>query len=376
MPATAKPLRYYLSRLLPRRQRYELVRRRCARRYESTLLTFPLEFERVRSVLLVLPESLLEALHQVENVMALIARFGSAHLTFLCRREVSDIYHAIAPRAAFVEYRADERYLYSPVLARYGESLEHEHFDVCILLERNPDLALLHIVGKTGAPARIGYVDAGGYPFLNHEVRPDASTRYLADSDTALARAIGAQVPGSTQLALPREAREDVTQLLRDLHVPESGRLAVVDALACQRAFGSTWTDGLLAALSALAGVTWCCPGAAAATEAANSGLRERGVLLTPPLSVTRTAALLERSVLAVSGNTPLFFLASLQQRPAVGLFEQAELPLYFRPARQRASVVYSHAPDSQSIASMAAAAQKLIAALTPDRAKVVPPAG
>jgi ADP-heptose:LPS heptosyltransferase len=376
MPTTVKPLRYYLSRLLPRRQRYELVRRRCARRYESTLLTFPLEFERVRSALLVLPEELLEALHQVENVMALMARFGSAHLTFLCRREVSDIYHAIAPGAAFVEYRAEERYLYSPVLARYGESLEHEHFDVCILLERNPDLALLHIVGKTGAPARIGYVDAGGYPFLNHEVRPDASTRYLADSDAALARAIGAEVPASAQLVLPREARESVALLLRDLHAPQSGRLAVVDALGCQRAFGSTWTEGLLAALGALPGVTWCCPGAADTTGSATTELHERGVLLTPPLSVTRTAALLERSVLAVSGNAPLFCLASLQKRPAVGLFEQAELPLYFKPARQRASVVYSRAPDGQSIASMAAAAQKLIAPLTPDRAKVVQPVG
>jgi ADP-heptose:LPS heptosyltransferase len=365
MSATAaRPLRYYLSRLLPPRQRYELVRRRCARRYESSLLTFPLEFERVRSVLLVMPEDLLQALYQVETVMALMARFASAHLTFLCRHDVGEYFRAIATGASFVEFRPEERYLYSPVLARYGESLEHEHFDVCVLLERTADLALLHIVGKTGAPARVGYAGCGGYPFVNHEVRPSPQHRSLVERNLALARAIGAPLPAGTRLTVPADAAAGVAQLLRELQVPPTAHLGLVDACHFVATQGPAWTAELLGQLrQQLPQLQWCCPALSATADAALTALRQQGAVVVPPLPVVRSAALVERCEVTLSGAAPLYRLACLQLRPCAGLFDQSQLDALFQPGEGRQPVAYSGTADSHAASALALAAQKLLAA-------------
>ncbi len=353
-----KRVGYYLTKALPQSKREWLVRLACARRYRSAALQYPLETEQIRSLLFILPESPLEALYQIENVAALRERFPSASATFLCVTDVAEYFRSVLPEGSYIAYDLSDRYLYSPVFTAFGISIAHERPDICFLLERHPDLSLLKLVGQTGATVRAGYAGAGDYPFLNHVVKPSPEHRYRADINGALARSLGARPARAPRLVVARDAGQGVRKLLRDLSVPEQAPLVVVDAAALVRLHGREWTGLLLDALRASSSITFCYLSAPNDNDELGRWLVDRGLVVIPPLSVPRRAALVARASLVIAGASVLLRLALLLGRDIAAVVHEGEAETLI-PKGVRAHVAsFSGAPDDSTVAAVVAALQ------------------
>ncbi len=361
-----KDIRYYLVHALPEQPRRALVRGWCRRHCGTGPLEYPLDLEHVRAMLVVLPEDVLDALYQVDNVLSIKEHFSQASVTFLCSSSVAEYYHSIAADASFVEYNAGERYLFSKVMAYHAATLARERFQVCFLLETRPDLSLLNLVGLSAARVRVGYEHAAEYPFLNHLVRPSESRPFLADRYGAMARSLGAGPARRSTLAVGREASEGVAHLLRDIQLEPSATLVCLDCCGMADACGRDWTAHLLSALREGLPATVCCPTQHGCSEDTTKWLHEQGVAVVPPLTVPRLAALLSRSALVVSGLGPMLRLATLLGRPAVGVMAEQSRDMHLPPGGRVLGVTYEQKPGERTAAAVVARAQQLIARPVP----------
>ncbi|MBD3239325.1 MAG: hypothetical protein GF331_01975 [Chitinivibrionales bacterium] len=348
---------FYLSQALPPRQRYRLLRHSCAHRYRSSVLNVPPDLRQVRSMLFILPEDTLEALYQVENVVALREHFSQASVSFLCRAEVSDYFRSIAPEASFIDYQLEDRYLHSPVFAAFGISFAHEHFDLCFLLEKHPDMALLDIVGKTGARVRIGYDGACEYPFINYVVRPSTS-KSLVQRNCAMARSMGLKTGKRPRLLVAREAIQGVSRLLRDIGVDAAKPFLVIDGGEFVARFGSEWTASLVSALRAGAPATVCATGGSEGGEDSCREIAAAGAKMVPPLTVPRTAALLSKAVCVVAPHTILLRMATLLGKPSVAVLPDGEAG-GGAPKELCTAVSYTNSPDAETVSRIVSEARR-----------------
>jgi ADP-heptose:LPS heptosyltransferase len=356
-----RDIRYYLMHALPSAQRRGVVRQWCRRRCGDAPLRYPLDLEHVRSLLMVLPEDVLESLYQVDNVLSIKEHFSQASVTFLCNSDVAEYYHSIAADASFVEYNTAERYLFSKVLAYHEAALTRERFQLCFLLETAPDLALLDLIGRCGAPVRAGYEHAAEYPFLNHVVRLPAQTGFLAHRYGALARSLGAQPARRSKLAVGRDAAEGVSLLLRDLRLDPSSTLLCIDSCGLERRYGRPWVEQLVVSLRDQTDAVLCVPAQHGTDERALGWLSERGATVVPPLTVPRLAALIARSALVVSGEGPVLRLAALLDRRAAGVLPAATMGIHVPDGGTVTGVAFEELPNADTIARVVAIARAAV---------------
>jgi len=70
--------------------------------------------------------------------------------------------------------------------------LRDEEFDVCIVLDEQPDASHLYLAGRTEARIRAGYGTNDDCMLLNLHVSPSLQHSYLEDRNFSLARLFGA----------------------------------------------------------------------------------------------------------------------------------------------------------------------------------------
>jgi len=148
--------------------------------------------------------------------------------------------------------------------------------------------------------------------------------------------------------------------LLRDLRIDPDAPLAVVDACGIARALGRPWTAGLLERLRAAVPLTFCSPLAHGEPDDTGRWLAGCGVTVVPPLTVPRLAALLSRSQLVVTGNSPALQLSALLARPGVAVLASAQIG-YLRSGGSVRAVCYDGAPGETTVAATVAEASRLM---------------
>lgn len=317
-------------------------------------------------MLFILPEDTLDALYQVENVVALREHFSQASVSFLCRAEVAEYFRSIAPEASFVDYQLEDRYLHSPVFAAFGISFAHEHFDLCFLLERKPHMALLDIVGKTGARVRIGYDGSCEYPFINYVVRPSAGESQV-QYNCAMARSMGLKIGKRPRLVVAREAVQGVNRLLRDIGVDAARPFLAIDSGGLIERYGTEWTALLVSAL--LEGPTAAVCAMGSAPEADGEQVRpiaSAGAKIVPSLPVPRCAALLSRAECVVAPHTVLLRMATLLGKPSVAVLPDTDVRRY-APKHPCTAVPCAENPDREMIGRIVSEVRRMCPAPAPE---------
>lgn len=347
-----KSVGYYLSRVLPPNGRRRLLERSATRRVRDTRISLPSDMAHVRSVLMILPEDTLEALYQVENIVALHEHYEQASLTFLCLHSVADYLRSIVPDANFVEYPPEEDPLHFQTLTTLKAYFSEERFDMCFLLERSPSLALMDIVGRCGARVRIAYAGTADYPFVNHQVRPSACD-YAAEFNSGMARTIGAHMKHPPRLIVAKEASQGVAHLLRDMGLSDQAKLLVADASSLAARFGAEWTAMLVFELAKETGMVVAVPSERSTDEALFRRLAGDGAKAVPPLTVPRTAALLSRAECLVTVPSPLLRLANLLDRPVVSVQNASDQARYVKPGKRTSAVTCEGSADLHTAAEV-----------------------
>lgn len=339
----------FLARFLSKSARLSLVRALHARVLGTALVRFPPDPAVIRGVLVLLPESDLEALHHITNVVSLRQFFPNAAFTLLCIPRVAEFFRIIPNITTIIEYEIADRFLFSKPFTVLGKTLREGQYDVCVLLESHPDIALLNLIAETGAVWRIACADAADYPFANCRIRPAERWTYRADKNVAISRVLGAPMAKPLRWTVSKESMEEVRHLFNEQNITTKGPLCCIDAIALYEQCGAPWLDMLIGRLRTVDAALFCV-----AARGADSGvltwLSEHGVAIMPPLSVSRLAAVIQQSTFLVAGNSVMYQLGYLLQKPTTGIFSDEEYNAYCRESENCRGVGYRGIPDEKTI--------------------------
>jgi ADP-heptose:LPS heptosyltransferase len=357
------PLLSRICRLMGNEGQLRFVRltARCLRGRHP--ISLPDDVAKAKRVAIVLSELPLDALHQLQTVIALVSRFTEAEIVVVCELQVASFFEHIQGISEIVTYEAAERYLFSRELTSLGNMLSQREFDVCFLLERRPDPSLLHLMARMCPKVRIGYEGALGYPFLNVRVRPKGVRTHIAEQNLLVAEAVGAKRPDNTRWTVSKEIVREVVQAIRESGIPQNVPLAGLDAGFFHEQFGEQWTDLLIDALRGLDRYSWYLYSYGAPVQPLLDWLESRKLPTFSALSPSRSAALVDRSAVVVSGRAVMFELAHLLGKPVVGVFEADELSRYCAPGRACRAVSYSGSPGEETVGQARAAVEALMGA-------------
>lgn len=315
------------------------------RKQRSSPLSFPIDTVAVKEILLILPEDHLAVLHQLRNIIALMTQFKHAGISLLCERHVS-AYIKMIPGLSIIEYDADEHY--SAAFSAIAQQFRGKT-DICFLLDEEPALPILYLAGSTGAVTRVGYAGAGTYPFINLQVRPAAQWRYLSDRYLSMATLFGAK-RSELKWRVAQKTIEEVDHLIKELKIAPESPMTGFDALFFIRSFGITWTEAFLYRVRSIPVGTLYFIVEHEPQEQELVWLCKQNIPTFAELSASRMAALVSKSRLVISGNTPMYALAGLLHRPAVGFFKKEEMDQYCPQTNQQRGFAYNAPPDDSLI--------------------------
>jgi ADP-heptose:LPS heptosyltransferase len=339
-------MKLFASNLLPRHSRDALLAWILRTWYKPPTLAFPWNNHAIKKALVILPEDPVEAFHQINNYLQITALYRSASFVLLCTSSVGAFFKHVHPEATIVEYDASQRYLFSQELEERGKSFFKEEFDLCLILEHEPDISLLFLAGKTSAPVRAGYSEAGLFPFLNMHINPSKHARLRADQNAVMARSLGASGERKLQWSVSKETVEEITHMLRELHLTAPSRLIGIDAGLFFREFGADWTEALCARLRENKRFSFYLYAGEEPDEPLSRFLTSTGLPAFSNLSAPRSAALIGKSEGIVSGRSVFFELANMLKKPVIGIFKESERAIYCQESGLTKAVTYSSAPD------------------------------
>jgi ADP-heptose:LPS heptosyltransferase len=321
-------------------------------------LSFPLESDAVKRVLLILPPEPLAVLHQLKNVAAMKSLFRNAETTLLAEASCVEL-AGIIEDVSIVEYRREEKRLFSASFSVFNRSLK-ESADVCCLLTGGDDLPLLYLAGRTAAPVRAGYAGVGEFPFINLHVNPSPERRYLTDRNLAMAETLGADKAREIVLPVATQAKAEIDYLVRGISRKGGSRPVGIDAFCFYRSFGARRSAEIIKAVLPVVKSAVFLYADETPDASEMEWLSRFNLPLMHHLTVSQLRALLSHSELVVTGNTVLFGLAAVLGSKAVGIFHKNEIAARCPAISTVRGIAFEKAPDAETVKGIAAAVAEL----------------
>lgn len=321
--------------------------------------TFPLKVGAVRNILVILPSEKLEVLHQLRNVFELATFFKLAQTTLLVET-------ASVPLAGLIdgvhiaEYPLESKKLFSATFNGFHEQFNGV-FDLCCLLTRTEDFVLLNCAGRIAAPVRIGYVGAGGAPFLNMQVNPSAGRVLTSDWNCAMAEMLGAKKIPNTNWVIAKQTALEIDHLLKEHAIDTKARPVGIDALFFRREFGAGWANECINALLPYAKDQVYLYAEATRNQSEITWLERFNLPVLANLSIPQIAGLAARSGLVITGDTLLFGLTAHLATQAIGVFNSTDVAAKC-PQQSPAvrGIAYEQSPGKETIEKLIAAMKEL----------------
>lgn len=347
---SVQPFFYYISKFLGTGSKGRFVKFLVGRKSRSYVLHLPEDFQTAKNILFVLPEDQLEALYQIENFLSLISMFADARIILLCDKTIAPYFKNFNKISALFEYDRNTLRLFSRDLSVLQKQLLKEYIDMCICLEKNPDNCLLFLMGSIGAKARLGYFEAGEYPFFNLRIKATKELIFIKELNSVMAKLLGAKLKGDIRWSVSKDIIEEMMHRLKEFSIPVDARLGGIDAYYFYYAFGAQWTDQLIESLKSTADNTWYLITNQVSDPHFLQWLQAKRMPVFTDLSPSRIAALLYKSELIISGKSVFFAMANMLTRPAIGVFEKQELNRYYKSSPYSKAISFSERPNEHSI--------------------------
>ena len=348
-----KPLLYYLTKFFGSKARTSIIKYLVYKKCGSHILTLPDDLMAVKNILFVLPEDTLEALHQIENIISIINHFNKRHKAqafFLCEKKIVPYFNNFHNVSSIFEYDSADRFLFSNQFVVLRKKLIKEYIDLCLFLERDPDLSLLFLIGHIQAKIRVSYSDIASFPFFNLQIKPLNRHKHLTDQNNLMARILGANLNNEIHWSVLKNTIDEIKVMLKESSISETVWLGGIDAQFFYYTFGRQWTDSLIENLTMQSEKTWYLYVRDIPEFSFLNWLKTKNLPFFSDLSPSRLAALLKKSTMIISGKATAFKLASLLKTPAIGVFETNELQKYCRSTPQSIGIPYTGKPDEQTI--------------------------
>ncbi len=317
------------------------------RKFRKRTFSFPIDNASIKQVLIILPDQKIEILYQLQNLLSLISLFKNAAITLFCEKDVSSFVKMVL-NEEIIEFDKSTFSGFGPELKTYTDKFK-DTFDICILLDRTPDISILYLLGATNAPIRAGYEDAVEYPFLNLKTRSSRHNRYIPDRNCIMTDLFGGNSQ-PLQISISKKTLEEIDYLLKGAHIDSDQGLVGIDALFFLKRFGDNWFNTFLSRLFQIyKGKSYFyVSDLPSSIESAWLGSQEIPILI--ELTPSKVAALIQRTDLVISGNTEFYGIAALLNIPAIGFFQEDEIHDYCPNTNKLKGFIYNQLPDEKSI--------------------------
>jgi len=317
------------------------------KKFNKKAFSFPVDTANVQEMLIVLPEHPLEVLYQLKNILSIRSIFRNTHITVFCINSCASFISMI-PDISIVEYQKAEL---SDFSIEFGEYVTHfkNQFEICILLDRNPQISILSFVGLTNASIRAGYYEAGGYPFLNLKTRQAETGGYLSDKNCLMAELFGVQTQ-FLKMSVAKKTLDEVGLLLKECRISQDRGLLVVDICFFLKSFGKQWLEQFLTILQKNYSNTIIGYLSEELSGQDSEWLRENRIACILELSTPRIAAIIYCSDLIIAGNTTFYGLATVLNKPSIGFFTSKDYSSYCPDTDILTGVIYEKLPDDDCI--------------------------
>lgn len=351
-----KPLPYYLTKPLSKKIRAGFIKYLVHKRCGSYIIDIPDDLAAVKNLLFVLPEDTLEALHQIVNILSIINHFNRTHKVhsfFLCEKRVAPYFNNFQGAITVIEYDTSERYLFSNYFSQLQKRLAKEYIDLCLFLERDPDLSLLYLIGHIQVKIRISYAEVGSFPFFNLQIRSFDRRSHLTEQNNIMSKILGAKLSSEIHWTVSKDTIGEIKMMLKESSIMETNWIGGIDAQLFYYKYGISWLNNLIENLTLQSNKKWYLYTRDIPEESFFNWLKSKNIPVFSDLSPPRLAALIKISNLIISGKNEMFELANLLQTHAIGLFQQSELQKYCRSAPHSIGISFSNKPDENTIKSI-----------------------
>jgi len=282
-------------------------------------------------------------------LISLASYFRNSDINVLIEKKALPFFSRITGISNFIEYDAEKLSLFSKEFSNIEKKILEKKYDLCLMLMQYPPLELLYMAGISGALVRIGIKGSNGFPFLNLHVVPSPSRSHLTDKSLLLASVLGVPVRQKAKWLVSKEAIEEVNIMLKEMKVSTSMNFAAIDGEYFIKTHGKKW---LITLLEMLKRKSYYCYFLSLYEPDKDifEWAQKQNILFFSRLSVSRTAALLSISSIAITGPTVFFEFCDLINTPVIGIFEENEYNLYCKESNTTRGLKYYNKIDSNII--------------------------
>jgi ADP-heptose:LPS heptosyltransferase len=325
------------------------ILQRLRKKIDGSPAALPTDLSRCTEILFILPTDRLDMIFQMESLLAILGRYKNSNTTFICPTAHVPFVSTIK-NVKLMKFSPSEFALYGAEFNRLVAELSVKSFDICVMLEQRYTLAHLYLAGLCRAHLRIGWDSGNSYPFLN--IRLVAAEREgcsIWDRNLEAAKILEADVESRPRWGVQKSAAEEVAQLLSDNKLKKDPALICIDLASLEASCGKEWCIEMMRALKGTYGMGQFC--VFGGMEEDNQPPKEASFPILPPMSITKTAAMISYTDLVIAGFGPMFGLTQISSKSKmVPVLSRDQHAKYCKKNERIMPVVFSDKPGQEDI--------------------------
>jgi ADP-heptose:LPS heptosyltransferase len=120
-----------------------------------------------KSAVILLSENPGDAAHNADSVHCIAGLLSNAKTTVICESGMADSIKKTNAGLEIFTYEEQNRFLFSREMNALSKALPDKECDVCISLDSNPHIALLHLLSRFSPSIRVGFDNGESDFFFN-----------------------------------------------------------------------------------------------------------------------------------------------------------------------------------------------------------------
>jgi ADP-heptose:LPS heptosyltransferase len=266
-----------------------------------------------------------------------------------------------------MKFNPAEFSLYSAEFNRLVAELNVKSFDICVMLERRHTLAHLYLAGLCRAHLRVGWDSdsVNSYPFLNiRMVATDREGVSEWERNLEAAKILEADPESRPRWGVQKSAAEEVAQLLSDNKLKKDPALICIDLASLENSCGKDWCAELMKTLKSTYGMGQFC--VFGGMEEDNQPPKEAPFTILPPLSITKTAALISYTDVVIAGFGPMFGLTQISSKSKmVPILSKERSDKYCKKNDRIMPVIFSDKPGQADVKTVVKNVKEILSRTT-----------
>lgn len=346
-----KSLLCFFFNLLRKKGKDSFIKYLAKKNLSSKEINFNGDIEKVKKILFIIPDTVLEAFYQVENILSIMSKYNKSSLSILTGENSAPWFRHFHGISELFCYNTQEDCIFDSEVKALKAEIKAHHYDICFILDRNSSSILSYLLTQINADYRISYYNNSEFPFSNLRIKGNEDS-HAVENNLLISRALQIPLHDKLHWSVSKESINEIGHALKEQGINPSDKAGCIDVDFFVDNFGKKWTKDLIERIkSEVTAFSWYMYVKNADDSKYADWLRSLALPCFLDLSSTRTAALLYKSEILLSGKSYLFELAFLLKRKAIGIFKEDEIKMHCRNIEKSKGIIISEKPDDDTIA-------------------------